>query len=122
MARDVRRSTRQGDDEAIRITTAPSSRHDDIAARQRRYLLSMTIRSACFVGAILAALAGLGWLWPILIGGALILPYVAVVLANVSATRSDGFELLDASYGRPQLTAGPTRPGGPTNPADPPVD
>ena len=107
---------RQRDDEAIRITTAPSSRQDDIAARQKRYLLSMTLRSACFVGAIVAALAGIGWLWPILIAGALVLPYVAVVMANASASRSDGFELRDAEYGRPG-SAGPD--SGP-RPADPP--
>ncbi|MCB0896204.1 MAG: DUF3099 domain-containing protein [Nocardioides sp.] len=119
MARDLRRHPRQRDDEAIRITTAPSSRQDDIAARQKRYLLSMTLRSACFVGAIVAALAGIGWLWPILIAGALVLPYVAVVMANASASRSDGFELRDAEYGRPELGPGPD--SGP-RPADPPLD
>jgi len=106
MARDVRRTPSPGrDDEAVRITTASSSRNEDIAARQRRYLISMSIRSICFVGAIVAALAGLGWLWPILIAGALILPYVAVVMANATASRSDGFELLDGQFGRPELTS-----------------
>ncbi len=106
MARDVRRSTRQGADEAVRITTAPSNRRDEIAARQRRYLFSMTLRSVCFVGAIVAALAGIAWLWPILIAGALVLPYVAVVMANATFSKSDGFELLDTQYGRQQLTSG----------------
>ncbi len=99
MARDTNRRA----DEAVRITTAGSSRREDIAARQKRYLLSMSLRSACFIGAVVAALAGVGWLWPILIAGALILPYIAVVMANNSATGSDGFELQDADYGRPQL-------------------
>lgn len=92
-------------EDAVRITTAASSRADDIAARQKRYLLSMSLRSACFVGAVVAALAGLDWLWPFLIAGALILPYIAVVLANNSATRADGFELRDAGPARPQLAA-----------------
>lgn len=120
MARDVRdSSTRQGSDEPIRITTAASSKHDDIATRQRRYLASMTLRSLCFVGAIIAALAGIGWLWPILIAGALILPYIAVVMANAVSTKADGFELLDTHYGRQQLASG----AGPTpEPADPPLD
>jgi len=48
-------------DEPIRITTAASSRADDIAARQKRYLLSMSIRSACFVGAVVSAIAGVDW-------------------------------------------------------------
>jgi hypothetical protein len=102
MARDLRREQ----DEAVRITTAASSRNADIAARQKRYLLSMTLRSLCFVGAIVAALAHIGWLWPILIAGALILPYVAVVLANATNTKSDGFSLLDSQYGRRELGSG----------------
>jgi hypothetical protein len=91
-------------EEAVRITTAASNRADDIAARQKRYLLSMSLRSACFIGAVVAALAGLTWLWPFLIAAALILPYVAVVLANNSAPRADGFVLRDAGPARPQVT------------------
>jgi hypothetical protein len=102
MARDVRRQR----EEAVRITTAASSRDADIAIRQRRYLLSMSLRSLCFVGAIVAALAHVGWLWPILIAGALILPYVAVVMANATTSRSDGFELQGGQLGRPELTSG----------------
>ena len=93
-------------EEAVRITTAASSRADDIAARQKRYIVSMSIRSACFIGAVLAGMAGLNWLWPFLIGAALILPYVAVVMANNSSSRSDGFELVDRGYGRPELNSG----------------
>jgi hypothetical protein len=102
MARDRRRHR----DEAVRITTAASSRDAEISARQRRYVVSMGIRTACFVAAIGAALAGIGWLWPILIAAALILPYVAVVMANATGSRSDGFELLDGQYDRPELAPG----------------
>jgi len=94
-------------EDAVRITTAATSRADDIAARQRRYVLSMGIRTACFVAAVAAAIAGISWLWPFLIVAALILPYVAVVMANNSASRSDGFELRDGGYGRPELPEGP---------------
>jgi hypothetical protein len=111
MARDLRREQ----DEAVRITTAASSRDADIAARQKRYLLSMTLRSLCFVGAIVAALAHIGWLWPILIAGALILPYVAVVMANAASSKSDGFALLDSQYGTPELGPG-ADPGADTGP------
>jgi len=89
--------------DAVRITTAAESRDADIAVRQRRYLLSMSLRTVCFVGAILASLAGIHWLWPILIVGALVLPYVAVVMANASSRRGDGFALLDQGLGRPEL-------------------
>jgi hypothetical protein len=97
---------RSDEDDAVRITTAASSRNADIAVRQKRYLLSMSLRSLCFVGAIIASLAGVGWLWPILIAGALVLPYIAVVMANAAAPRQDGFELLDGTYGRRELASG----------------
>jgi len=101
MARE--RSDRQ---DAVRITTAASSRNADIAARQKRYLLSMSLRTVCFVGAIIASLAGITWLWPILIVGALVLPYVAVVMANAAAPRQDGFSLTGPSANRPELGPG----------------
>ena len=90
----------------IRITTAAESRDADISHRQRRYAISMLIRTLCFVGAAWAGIAGIGWLWPILIAGALILPYIAVVMANVSETKGDDFTLDDSSFGRPQLPPG----------------
>jgi hypothetical protein len=89
--------------EAVRITSAAASRNDDIATRQRRYLWSMSLRTLCFVGAIIASLAGIHWLWPILIVGALVLPYVAVVMANAATTRGDGFALLDHGSAKRQL-------------------
>ena len=98
MARE--RSDRQ---DAVRITTAAESRNADIAARQKRYVLSMSLRTVCFVGAILASLAGIHWLWPILIVAALVLPYVAVVMANATSRRAEGFALLDEGLGQRQL-------------------
>ena len=74
-----------------------ASRNDDIAARQKRYLFSMGIRTVCFVGAIVASLLGIHWLWPILIVAALLLPYVAVVMANAATTKGDGFALRRAA-------------------------
>jgi DUF3099 family protein len=89
--------------EAVRITSAAESRNADIAARQKRYLFSMSLRTLCFVGAIIASLAGIHWLWPILIVGALVLPYVAVVMANAATTKGDGFALLDHGGGHREL-------------------
>ena len=96
MARDLSRHH----EDAVRITTASSSRNDEINARQRRYLFSMSLRTLCFVGAVIAS----GWLQWVLIAGALVLPYIAVVLANAASSRSDGFELREGGYGRPELT------------------
>ena len=87
----------------MRITTASTSAEADLAKRQRRYLFSMSIRTVCFVGAIIA---NHGWLMWTLIFGALVLPYVAVVMANASTTKSDGFALVDHGIQRPQLSAG----------------
>jgi hypothetical protein len=97
---------RSREPEAVRITSASTSPHDDIATRQKRYLFSMGIRTVCFVGAIIAASFGLTWLWPILIVAALVLPYVAVVMANAATTKDDGFALLDNGRRR-ELGAGP---------------
>jgi hypothetical protein len=104
MARD-----RTTDPAAIRITSAAASRNEDIARRQKKYLLSMSLRTICFVGAIIASLAGIHWLWPILIAGALVLPYVAVVMANAATTRQDGFALVD--HGAAQRQLGPGHEG-----------
>ena len=100
------RPSRDDDSDAIRITTAASGKSLDIATRQKRYLLSMSLRSACFVGAVIAALSGADWLWPFLIAGAIVLPYIAVVLANVATTRAEGFELRGAPGQHPELKAG----------------
>jgi len=94
---------RSREPEAVRITSAAASRNADIATRQKRYLLSMSLRTICFVGAIIAFLVGVAWLWPILIVGAVLLPYLAVVMANAQATRSDGFALVDPGLSQRQL-------------------
>ena len=85
----------------VRITTAASSRADEISHRQRRYVISMGIRTLCFLGAVAV---GSGWLRWVLFAGAVFLPYVAVVMANATDRRDDGFELLPGA-GVPQLGA-----------------
>ena len=68
--------------EVVRITTAPRSRRDDIAGRQRRYVISMTIRTVCFVLAVVCI--GHWFMW-VFITASFVLPYVAVILANAGA-------------------------------------
>ncbi|MDO5634807.1 MAG: DUF3099 domain-containing protein [Micrococcus sp.] len=60
------------------VTTAAAPRSEDRDARARRYLIQMGIRTACFIGAVLTT----GWLQIVLIVGAVVLPYLAVVGAN----------------------------------------
>jgi hypothetical protein len=86
--------------EPVRITTASASRDADIAARQKRYLLAMGFRTLCFVAAIFVTPV---WLRVVLVIGALVLPYVAVVMANAGSTKSDGFALLDGASGAREL-------------------
>ena len=71
----------------VRITTATRSRHEDIALRQRRYLISMGIRTLCFVLAVVSI--GHWFVW-VFIAGSFLLPYVAVVLANAGAAPDRG--------------------------------
>jgi len=72
--------------EPVRITSAPISPADEMAGRMRRYLIAMTIRTVCFVGAILLRDTWAMW---VLLVGAVFLPYVAVVLANAVNRRDD---------------------------------
>ena len=93
MAKDHARSERP-----VRITTAAASREDDIRHRQRRYVISMGIRTVCFVAAVIV---GHGWVMWVLIVAALLLPYVAVVMANAASSKGDDFALRD--MGRTEL-------------------
>lgn len=87
----------------IRITTAGSSPQVDLARRQRRYVFWMSIRTLCFVAAATAGVAGIHWLWPILIVGAVVLPYVAVVMANANDSRDTSLPLTGAGDPQRQL-------------------
>lgn len=74
--------------DAVRITSAPKSRSEEVAARQRRYAIQMAIRTICFIAAVAV---GPGWLRWVLMAGAVFLPYVAVVMANAEDQREDAF-------------------------------
>jgi hypothetical protein len=75
----------------IRITSATRSHGDDISARQRRYLISMGVRTACFVGAVVAFLTlGNGVIRWVLVIASFVLPYIAVVMANAGASPDPG--------------------------------
>lgn len=71
--------------ESISITGAQVSILEDQRARTRRYLISMAIRTICFIGAIIAT----GWLRWTLVAAAVALPYVAVIMANAGRKRSE---------------------------------
>lgn len=73
--------------EVFSITSAPESHSSELGAREKRYAISMGIRTLCFIGAVVVS-GPLRW---ILIAGAVVLPYTAVILANAGVRRkSDG--------------------------------
>lgn len=78
--------------EVHRITDAGVPLSQEQAGRQHAYLLAMTIRTVCFLGAVLAPSP---WRW-VLAAGAVVLPYFAVVVANAGRERSDreGFSVM----------------------------
>ncbi len=73
------------------VTTAPESLAEEQAARIRRYLVTMGVRTACFLLAALTATKGAPWwVWGSFSVAAVVLPYVAVVLANAVRPRLAG--------------------------------
>jgi hypothetical protein len=64
------------------VTQARRPMSEDIAYRQRRYLIMMGIRAVCFLAAVLLFVNHLGWLAAIPVIGAITIPYIAVVFAN----------------------------------------
>ena len=60
------------------VTGARSSLTDDVKGRQRRYALAMTIRTICF---LLCVVTPSPIRWGFFVA-ALVLPYIAVVIAN----------------------------------------
>ncbi|GAB3583807.1 DUF3099 domain-containing protein [Calidifontibacter terrae] len=67
-------------------TNLPSAPKDDRDSRVRNYVISMTIRTICFVLAVLLW-APVRWLSVVLMLAAVFLPYFAVVMANATNQR-----------------------------------
>lgn len=80
------------------ITSAQVGLSKDQQARTRRYLVSMAIRTVCFLGAVLAQ----GWLRWAFVAGAVVLPYLAVVVANGGREPTKDSELSTAWYVQPE--------------------
>ncbi len=66
------------------VTTAGRSHSDDISLRQRRYVMTQSVRILCVV---LAAFLPVAVEWKgLLIAGAVLLPWFGVVMANAGPT------------------------------------
>ncbi len=79
--------------QSVVITDLGSSRTAEIRDRERRYIIAMLFRAVCFVAATLLFHGAARWF---AIGVAIMMPWLAVVLANapkrVTAVRHAAFE------------------------------
>ena len=67
---------------AVSITSASRSHSEEIRGREFRYVVSMGIRTLCFLLALLFMKHWVVWFF---LAGAVFLPYIAVVIANAGA-------------------------------------
>ncbi|HEU5425861.1 MAG TPA: DUF3099 domain-containing protein [Actinocrinis sp.] len=77
------------EDEVYGITTAETSRTQEITRRQKQYIVTMLVRAVAVV--VVVSVPGISW--PIKIGlclAAMIIPYVAVVRANGGPVQEKG--------------------------------
>ena len=76
-------------------TSLPASPRDEADGRFKRYAITMAIRTGCFI--LMVLVTPYGWYTWVLAIGAVFLPYIAVVFANVSDS------------GRPNKAVAPAR-------------
>jgi hypothetical protein len=75
--------------EVFRITGTAAGLTDDVRGRQRRYMISMSIRTLSFILAVVLWNVSAPLAWIALVLG-LVLPYVAVVVANAGRENARG--------------------------------
>jgi len=93
------RLTRRRDEPVIAVTTAQPGHSEELESRIARYAWMMSLRIVCFV---LAVLTPSPWRWMFVVG-AVLLPSVAVVLANARRTADAKKAVPFIPPDRPQL-------------------
>ena len=78
------------------ITGARRGVRDDVNSRTRRYLISMGVRTVCFLLAVVTT----GWLRWAMIAAAVVLPYLSVVFANGGRERIEQMPDADLAQDR----------------------
>jgi len=68
---------------ALSATSLPQAPREDAGSRFTKYMVMMGIRIACFV--LMAVVHPYGWYTFVFAAGAIFLPYLAVIVANVGA-------------------------------------
>jgi hypothetical protein len=89
------------------ITDARPGASEELWRRQKRYMITMAFRTACFISMVFVS----GWLRWVLFACALFLPYVAVVFANQADRKGIAAERVEPGEpgAMPQLTVGKER-------------
>jgi hypothetical protein len=85
----------------VNITDAQPGASADLKSREKRYGITMAIRVACFLIAVIWVPSP--YLW-VLLAAAAVLPYVAVIIANQADQRRRRPRLRTRNAGRPELT------------------
>ncbi len=96
-------------------TSLPRAPRDDAHARSTKYLVMMAVRIACFGAMVLVT--PYGWYTWAFAAGAVLLPYVAVVIANVG----QDLRTSTAEAPAPSLPSAPDAPAATTPDAGPMV-
>lgn len=110
----VRRSYHRQPDRPVLITEAPVNADEEFDHRRKRYLLMMTIRAICIIGAA-STFRVSGWFAAVFVVAALVLPWSAVLIANDRPPKRElRFRrfLGGSASGRQELTS--TEPAKPT--------
>jgi hypothetical protein len=85
----------------VLVTTAATSPAVERRDRERRYLITMALRVVAILVAIIFAT---GWIRIVAIGASLILPWVAVVVANAPGRRESSVPTMYDGPRRQELT------------------
>ena len=93
------------------VTQARRPMSEDIAYRQRRYLMMMAFRAACFGLTILLFFNHMGWLAAIPAVFAIVVPYVAVVFANGGREPDNVRGFMEYRPNLPERRVPPSQPG-----------
>ncbi|WP_256335898.1 DUF3099 domain-containing protein [Microbacterium sp. cf332] len=93
-------------------TSLPRAPRDDSTRRMTKYFIMMAVRVLCFV--LMAVITPYGWHTALFAVGAVVLPYIAVVIANV------GDDVREPAAVSP-LAALPEKPDMPARPAEAPA-
>jgi hypothetical protein len=99
------RTQRENPQDVFTITGAQRGLSQEQTGRTRRYLISMGIRTGCVIAAIIVP----GWPKWLFLAGAVILPYLAVVIANGGRESDEPGQLGISTPEQTALPPGPFR-------------